>query len=373
MLLSNVIAALPEAAAGERFVARVYRLRALGLALAALAVGSVLYQNAAPPLLWVLLFCHGLLWPQLARALANANEDPKRVELRNLLIDSALGGFWVAAMRFNVLPSVLLLTMLAVDKISVGGWRMLERGLAAQVLACVATVLLLCAWEGAFPWQPESSMPSVLASLPFLVAYPLLISAATHALASKALRRNRELELNSTVDAATGLWNRVTWQKALELELRHLHRYGRSASLLMIDIDHFKQVNDRYGHPLGDAVIAMVAAAIRDGVRDIDVACRYGGDEFGVLLTHTGEHAATVVAERIRARVAAGLIANAPGLHCTLSIGIACASAEMHSAAAWIERADAGLYRAKMLGRNQAARLQEDPLGEGPDAPFTQS
>jgi diguanylate cyclase len=97
-------------------------------------------------------------------------------------------------------------------------------------------------------------------------------------------------------------------------------------------------------------------------VRDIDVACRYGGDEFGVLLTHTGEHAAAAVAERVRARVAAALIANAPGLRCTLSIGIARARADMHSAATWIERADAGLYRAKMLGRNRTACLPDDPL-----------
>jgi len=362
MLLSTALAATPETAAGDRFVARVYRLRALGLGLGALAVGSVLYQNSAAPLLWVLLICNGFLWPQLARALANASANPKRVELRSLLIDSALGGFWVAAMRFNLLPSVLLLTMLAVDKINVGGWRLLGRALAAQAVACLTTVLLLWGVDDAFPWQPESTMPSVIASLPFLVAYPLLVSAATHAMASKALRRNRELELTSTVDAVTGLWNRVTWQKALELELRHLHRYGRAASLLMIDIDHFKRVNDSYGHPVGDAVIVMVAAAIRESVRDIDVACRYGGDEFGVLLTHTGDRAALVVAERVRARVAAALIANAPGLQCTLSIGMASASIDMQSAAAWIERADAGLYRAKMLGRNQAARVPADPL-----------
>jgi diguanylate cyclase len=362
MLLSNAIAALPEAAEGGRFVARVHRLRAFGLGFGALAVASVLYQNAAAPALWILLLCHALLWPHVARALASASEDPKRTELRSLLIDSAMGGFWVAAMRFNLLPSVLLVTMLAVDKISVGGCRMLWRALAAQIAACAATVTLLRIGEGAFPWRPETTMFNVLASLPFLVAYPLLVSAATHALASKARRRNRELALTSTVDAVTGLWNRVTWQKALELELRHMHRYHRPASLLMIDIDHFKQVNDRYGHPVGDAVITMVASAIRESVRDIDVACRYGGDEFGVLLTHTGEHAATAVAERVRARVAAALIANAPGLHCTLSIGIACACNDMQSAAAWIERADAGLYRAKMLGRNQTARLRDDPL-----------
>jgi len=362
MLLSTAIAALPETADGGRFVARVYRLRAFGLGLGALAVASVLYQNTAAPVLWTLLLCHGLLWPQLARALASASADPKRTELRSLLIDSAMGGFWVAAMRFNLLPSVLLLTMLAVDKISVGGWRMLSRALAVQAAACVATVLLLWIAAGAFPWQPESTMSNVVASLPFLVTYPLLVSAATHALASKARRQNRELALTSTVDAVTGLWNRVTWQKALELELRHLHRYGRPASLLMIDIDHFKQVNDRYGHPVGDAVIAMVALAIRESVRDIDVACRYGGDEFGVLLTHTGEHAAAAVAERVRARVAAALVANAPGLRCTLSIGVACARVDMQSAATWIERADAGLYRAKTLGRNQTACLREDPL-----------
>ncbi|MEP7043043.1 MAG: diguanylate cyclase [Dokdonella sp.] len=373
MLLSNAFATMPEAADAQRFVARVHRLRTFGLALGGFAVASVLYQNTAAPVLWVLLLCHALLWPHLARALASASAQSKQTELRSLLIDSALGGCWIAAMRFNVLPSVLLLTMLAVDKISVGGWRMLGRALALQVAACAATVLAIWTLDGAFPWQPQSSMPTILASLPFLTAYPLLISSSMHRLASKVREQNRELALTSTVDAATGLWNRVTWQKAVDRELRHLHRHGRSASLLMIDIDHFKQVNDRYGHPVGDAVVAMVASTIRESIRDIDVASRYGGDEFGVLLTHTGEHAATAVAERVRARVAAALVANAPGLRCTLSIGIACASAEMHSAAAWIERADAALYRAKMLGRNQATRLQNDPADTASPDPFTQS
>jgi diguanylate cyclase len=376
MFVANTLAALPDSASRQRFVDRVYRLRTVGLGLGSLAVGSALYQNDAPLAFWILLIADGLLWPHIAHRIASGGSDPSRRELRNLLFDSASGGFWVAVMQFNLLPSVLLLTMLALDKISVGGWALLGRALGLQVCVCVLTALVLFAIDGTFPFRLESTMLNVVGSLPFLVVYPLVISSANYTLATRVRRQNRELERLNTVDLATGLLNRVSWHEAVGRELRYLKRYAHSASLLMIDIDYFKEINDRFGHPIGDSVIAAVAATIKDCTREIDVAGRYGGDEFCVLLTHTGELAATVAAERIRARVGAALIANAPGLHCTLSIGIATAGPDTTNAAAWIARADMALYRAKTLGRNQAVHAGDDAL-EMPSTPvnrpFTES
>lgn len=359
MLVTNPFFALPGAANRRRFVDRVHRLRAIGLGLGAMAVASVLYQNQAHLALWGLLLCNGLLWPHLARRLANGGKDPVRAEMRNLLFDSAMGGFWVAAMQFNLLPSAAFVTMLAMDKISVGGPRLITRSLALQAVVCLATALALFFVNGALPFRPESTMLNIVASLPFLTVYPLVISSVAYGLASRVRRQNRELERLTMVDAATGLLNRISWERAVARELRSLHRHGHSASLLMIDIDYFKEINDRFGHPIGDSVIGAVAATIKECIRDLDVAGRYGGDEFGVLLTHSGEHAATAAAERIRMRAAATLLANAPGLRYTLSIGIAAATLDMKSVLNWVERADAALYRAKTLGRNQTARVED--------------
>lgn len=363
MLLVPPIAAAIDASR-DSFVGRVHRLRTIGLGLGALTVGSVLHERHADHGWWALLVFQGLVWPHLALLLSFRSARPARVELRNMLLDSLMGGVWVAAMHFNALPSVLLVTMLSIDKISVGGWRLFGRALAVLVAGCVTTTLAIVAASGRLPWSPSSSMANVVAALPFLLVYPIAISTSNYALVSKARRQNRALTHLSSLDTATGLLNRANWEGAVARELRQLHRHAHSGSLLMIDIDHFKQVNDRFGHPVGDAVIDMVATTIKTCVRDIDVAGRYGGDEFCVLLKHTGEHAATVAAERIRSRVGAALVADAPGLRCTLSIGIAAATPDMPDTATWIEKADNALYRAKLTGRNRSVRNGDVASGE---------
>lgn len=339
----------------QRFVARVHRLRALGLGLGTLAVGAVLHQNGAGLPVWALLLFNGLLWPHLARLISSHSDDPPRTELRNLLLDSAMGGVWVVLMQFSLLTSVLLLTMLAIDKISVGGWRFLGRSAAVGLVACVAT-LAICLLFGDWTPRLDSTMPVIVAALPLLVVYPLVISSSTHALSSRVRRQNRELERLAAIDPATGLLNRPNWERAVVTELARAQRLGTPASLLMIDIDRFKEINDGHGHPAGDEVIRAVAHTILTCIREDDVACRYGGDEFGMLLSNAGVQAATATAERLRSRVAAAVIAGAPGLRCSLSVGVAAAVAELPDARTWIERADAALYRAKAEGRGRVWR-----------------
>jgi diguanylate cyclase len=335
-----------------RFVERIFRLRALGLGLGFLVVASVFLDNGAEPWMWALLVINGFLWPHLARQLALDSADPEQTEFNNLLIDSAMGGVWVALMRFNLLPSALLLVMLAVDKINVGGWRLLGRAFALQVAACVAATAAT-----GFGFQPETSMRELVFSLPFLIGYPLAITTATFALARSASRHNRRLARQTRVDATTGLLNRPSWEGAVDGELRRFKRGGATAALLMIDIDRFKEINDRYGHLAGDEVIRATAEIIQTCIREIDVPGRYGGDEFGVLLVHTGTHSALAAAERIRQRVAETAFERAPDVQVTLSIGIALASRGMEDVHAWISQADAALYQAKTSGRNQTARL----------------
>jgi len=335
-----------------RLVERVFRLRALGLALGFFAVAGVLLDHGAPPWAWTLLAIDAFLWPHLARQFARNATDPERAEINNLLIDSAMGGVWIALMRFSVVPSALLLVMLAVDKISVGGWRLLGHAFALQVAACAMTAAI-----NDFAFEPESSMRAILMSLPFLAGYPVAIAAATFALARRASRHNRMLARQTRVDASTGLLNRPSWEAEVESELRRFKRGGASASLMMIDIDHFKAINDRHGHLAGDEVIRTAAAVIQSCIRDVDVPGRYGGDEFGLLLVHTGTHAALVAAERIRQRLAETTFERAPDAQCTLSIGIATATRAMEDVHAWISEADSALYQAKTLGRNRIVRL----------------
>lgn len=161
----------------------------------------------------------------------------------------------------------------------------------------------------------------------------------------------------SSKDALTGLVNRRSFEMALGREIDRVARAGESALLLMLDIDHFKAVNDTHGHPAGDLVIQAVAQAATQAVRPMDLVARVGGEEFAIILPNCASHVGAAVAERVRERVAGLRIQVAPGqtLAVTASLGGAFAPQWVRSSLLlWMERADRQLYRAKAEGRNRA-------------------
>ncbi|OWQ49143.1 GGDEF domain-containing protein [Roseateles noduli] len=162
----------------------------------------------------------------------------------------------------------------------------------------------------------------------------------------------------SSKDALTGLVNRRSFEMALAREVDRVARSGEPALLLMLDIDHFKAVNDQHGHAAGDLVIRAVAQAIAQTVRPMDTVARIGGEEFAIILPNCPTSFGVTVAERIRQRVQALAISAGAGhapLTCTISIGGAFAPQWVRSSTLiWTERADRQLYRAKAEGRNRA-------------------
>jgi diguanylate cyclase (GGDEF)-like protein len=157
-------------------------------------------------------------------------------------------------------------------------------------------------------------------------------------------------------DALTGLANRRRLRAAGEEEYRRARRFGHPLAALMLDLDHFKQVNDRYGHGAGDDVLREVAHRIHATVREIDVPARYGGEEFAVLLPETGLDTAREVAERIRLAVMDSPVGTRKGpVAVTLSAGVAVTDARSGDLGALLEAADGALYQAKAAGRNRVA------------------
>lgn len=160
-------------------------------------------------------------------------------------------------------------------------------------------------------------------------------------------------------DALTGLANRRTLVERLEYEDSRSARYGSPLSIIVIDVDHFKSINDRFGHNEGDAVLAGVARAIAGCVRNVDLAGRWGGEEFVVILPECDRESVAIVGERIRARIEETCVLPDESKHVTASLGTATRDATTPSAMGLIERADQAMYRAKQSGRNRVLAFVE--------------
>jgi diguanylate cyclase len=165
----------------------------------------------------------------------------------------------------------------------------------------------------------------------------------------------------SSRDALTGQANRRQFELAIAREVDRVARAGEQALVLMVDIDHFKRVNDTYGHPAGDQVLKAVARALQDCVRPMDTVARFGGEEFAIILPNCPPTFGQTVAERIRVKVQGQSVRVAPGVDVSVTISLGGAFAPQwvrSSPQLWIERADQQLYRAKAEGRNRACLEQ---------------
>ena len=171
-----------------------------------------------------------------------------------------------------------------------------------------------------------------------------------------------ELRHRARHDGLTGLLNRRAMEEALEAQLQRSLRNGEAFSVMMIDIDHFKSVNDRHGHAVGDSALRQLAAILRAGVRGIDRVARFGGEEFLVLLPDVSLADAQPLAERLRERVASSsLVQPAASLALTVSIGVAEWRPGSDDLTRLLTRADAALYRAKQGGRDRVEMARERP------------
>jgi diguanylate cyclase (GGDEF)-like protein len=175
---------------------------------------------------------------------------------------------------------------------------------------------------------------------------------------------HEKVERQAVTDELTGLANLRAFHSILDLEIERARRFKTPLALVMLDLDHFKQINDEYGHMQGDEVLALVADLMREFSRDIDAPTRYGGEELAVVLPQTDSEGAALLAERMRAAVERLEVPRVDGLgslRLKASFGVAALPESAADREGLIAAADAALYRAKRAGRNRVERAEPVP------------
>ena len=241
----------------------------------------------------------------------------------------------------------------------VGAASLVVQPRSTLVLAVGAIVGYLVA---AFVGSGNPTPPQLVTTAANLTA--LLLLAYVGSVIGGEQRRSRDAAIRlSAMDPLTGLFNRTLFFAALEREMDRSARSGRGFCLLMMDLDELKGINDRHGHHAGDVVLREIADRIRSGVRRIDVAARYGGDEFVALLPETDPTGGWVLAEKIRLSVAA---LDVPGIggSPTISVGVVAYPRDGESVDALMVKADLAMYASKRAGRNRVAGPSSDPTAD---------
>ena len=332
---------------GLSFARRIYLPRIIGLGVGFFCVGAALYPLNMPGWIWALLLFNGFAWPHLAYQISKRSPFPYQAERRNMLYDSLCGGFWAASFQFNPLATVTILSMMTMNNVAAGGQRLFVFGALAQL----AGVLLGWSIFG-FKFSLTMTQAQVWACLPMLTLYPLALGMVCYRLAIKLSQHKRALSALSRTDSLTGLLNHGAWKDLLHLKFQQCRQHNTQATLALIDIDYFKVINDSFGHLVGDAALRQLSQELRRVLDDYELAGRYGGDEFCVILPTLPLAKAEVLMEQLREALEQYRHPDVPDLRVSLSIGLARYQAGYKDAVDWLEDADKALYTAKHTGRN---------------------
>ncbi|WP_175442176.1 diguanylate cyclase [Pseudoalteromonas byunsanensis] len=197
------------------------------------------------------------------------------------------------------------------------------------------------------------------------IGTPMEMASVAHtfnSMKNKIIEQHKALELEANMDGLTGLLNRRKFNEQIELELNLARQGSYPVSVIICDIDHFKQFNDTYGHLDGDEALKAVAQTLKNGIRDNDKACRYGGEEFVIILPHCASNAAYMIADKLRQKVASQMIIieERKVSPLTISMGVAVFPEHGKTSETLIKHADQALYKAKDHGRNRVFMASTD-------------
>jgi diguanylate cyclase len=347
-----------------------YRNRALSWIIVFVVLASYFADHPYGATGWVLLVLQFLVYPHLVYLRTRFANDSLKAELNNLLLDAFTFGIWVTALGFPLWITFLLGISTCIN---LGAFRGAS-GLLQAIGSLLAGAFLAMPITG-LHFNPDTSLITDLLAIFCLSTYLLLFAFGAHkrtvTLHEVRLKlRQSEQALHKQIaeisflqgqlteqgnrDPLTGLFNRRYLAATLDREIARCIREKNPLCVMMVDIDHFKETNDTYGHQAGDEVLVQVAKTLADGLRASDIACRYGGEEFLLLMPNVTLPVAVARADELREKLAAGSIqAAGQKIYVGLSIGIASLHTDVTTADELIRRADTALYQAKQEGRNR--------------------
>lgn len=369
--MSTVKVASEHAGAGVRWMVRTnHRLRTGSFAAVFLGIAFHGWDKGYSGILWGLIVLLLLVYPHLAYWRARRSPNSQQAEVNNLLMDSFLLGFLVAALEF---PLWISFTVYIASTLNIT----ISRGIRGMVLSQLLFASGALVSVGLFGWNlsPDTgwfvTLLCLLGNVVYMVSIGITVFSRNQQLRairedlrvsgrtlSQQLSDNKllqaKLQEQASCDPLTGLYNRRYMDAIAGREIARCERDHQHMAVIMVDVDHFKMVNDTHGHPGGDEILKMLSAFFLEKVRVTDVPCRYGGEEFLLLMPGMSAEIALVRANQWRNSIAGRTVLfGGAAIQVTVSIGVAVYPNHGETMEALIRNADLALYCAKQQGRNR--------------------
>ncbi|MDR3369222.1 diguanylate cyclase [Rhodoferax sp.] len=346
-----------------------HRNRTGGFAMLCLILGLHMAHKDHSIVVWLALVVQFLVYPQLAFWLARRAADPFEAEIRHMQLDALCFGAWVAVLHFPLWIGFVLFTSSAQNLTNFRGARGLVQALMLLIVGCLLAGVAI-GWRLELQTDPLVTTLAIVAISLYLIAVALDSYSRSMRLhdTRRTLRANElalqeqlteiqslqaELHDQARRDALTGLFNRRQLSDIMDHELARCARDGQPLSLLMIDIDHFKRINDTLGHQVGDEVLRETARLLGERTRASDMLFRYGGEEFLLLMSGDTLTAQELAEELRKCYASSPLTSGSSPVMGTLSIGVSTFADHGVTFDSLIQAADQALYRAKGAGRNR--------------------
>ena len=330
----------------NRYVFRIFVMRQTGTTLCFLSISSVLHFLNYSSFVYILLAINAFCWPLVAYLYAKNKTDAVKATNLSLVIDAALGGFWIGVMAISPFPSLIMMAILVSDRYAAGGWEILKPSLIVMLTSCLIVWAIL-----GFQINIEFDRAMIWFSLPLATVYIMSLSVLTRNLAVQLIDKNREFERIALMDPRLHIPNRRMFEQRLSSTFVQTHRNESYAHLMLMDVDHFKYINDTYGHEAGDYFLSEISTVLRNMIGPKDVPARFGGDELAIIVVDQTNEQILQLAQDISNRIKQIRLQSDHEFSATISIGIASIET-VKTVSEWFSLADKALYYIKRNGRD---------------------